>query len=77
MNVADVTGRTIAVIGIAALIALGVLFGWTAGLPLVVAPLVTGVFVALCLQTPQTSELVAGVAGLLSSTAPPPAARTG
>jgi hypothetical protein len=69
MMAADVTGRTIAVIGIAAFIAFGVLFGWSAGFPLVVAPLVTGVFVALCLQTPRTSALVAGVAGLLSSAA--------
>lgn len=66
---ATVTPWTYLVVGIAAFIAFGVLFGWTAGAPLVVAPLLTGVFVALCLRTPLASALVAGGAGLLSAAA--------
>jgi hypothetical protein len=61
-----VTPRTYAVVACAAFIAFGVLFGWTAEASLVVAPLLTGVFVGLCLHSPFASSLVAGGAGLLS-----------
>jgi hypothetical protein len=66
---ASATPRTYAVVAVAAFIAFGVLFGWTAGAPLVMAPLLTGVFVGVCLTSPLASALVAGAAGLLSALA--------
>jgi hypothetical protein len=63
----DVGRWTYLTVGIAAFLAFVVLYGWTAGLPLLVAPLLTGVFVALCLQAPAASALVAGSAGLLAA----------
>lgn len=65
----DVTPWTYLVVGVAAFIAFAWLFGWTAAVPYLVAPLVTGVFVGLCLQSPVGSAAVAGGAGLLSAAA--------
>ena len=64
---ADVTPWTYAVVGVAAFIAFAMIFGWTAVVPYILAPLVTGVFVALCLQSPAGSAAVAGLAGLVSA----------
>ena len=61
------TPGTYAVVGVAAFIAFCALFGWTAGASLVVAPLLTGAFVAVCLEKPLASALVAGTAGLLAA----------
>ena len=66
---ADVTPWSYAVVAVAAFVMFAMLFGWTATVPYLLAPVLTGVFVGLCIQSPLGSAAVAGGAGLFSAAA--------